>query len=241
MAGAVMVGTAVIGVLLVAALVYARYPSPRVASAGVTTQLEPLAQPELLAQPEVLAQPVNVAEAVTSEDVPATPAAPVSVVAVARPHVPRAVVEKANRAPMITTSPVEASPSPVAGVAEPSGAANSVARSVALEQTTVASADSAATPGPVSHGSVTTITGCLETSVDEVLFRLTDTEGADAPKARSWQSGFLKKRTAPVQLVEFSDPQGFRKLVGRRVVASGVLTNRELHVRSLQPAGPSCD
>jgi hypothetical protein len=86
-----------------------------------------------------------------------------------------------------------------------------------------------------------TITGCLETTVDEGRFRLTDTEGADAPKARSWRSGFLTKRSAPVELVDVSDPVGLRKYVGRRVVATGLLTSRELRVRSLQSAGPSCN
>jgi len=85
-----------------------------------------------------------------------------------------------------------------------------------------------------------TITGCLETAVDEDRFRLTDTEGEGAPKTRGWRSGFLKKRSAPVDLVP-SDVKALRQLVGRRVVATGVLTNRELHVRSLVSAGHSCD
>jgi hypothetical protein len=86
-----------------------------------------------------------------------------------------------------------------------------------------------------------TITGCLETTVDEGRFRLTDTEGADAPKARSWRSGFVTKRSAPVELVDLSDPLGVRKYVGRRVVAIGLLTSRELRVSSLQSAGPPCN
>jgi len=86
-----------------------------------------------------------------------------------------------------------------------------------------------------------TITGCLETTVDEIEFRLTDTEGADAPKARSWKSGFLKKSPAPVALVDLSDPAGLRKYVGRRVAATGLLTSGELRVRSFRPAGASCN
>jgi hypothetical protein len=86
-----------------------------------------------------------------------------------------------------------------------------------------------------------TITGCLETAVDEDRFRLTDTEGADAPKARGWRSGFLKKRSAPVELVQPSDVAALRHLVGHRVVATGLLSNRELRVRSLESAGHSCD
>ena len=41
-----------------------------------------------------------------------------------------------------------------------------------------------------------TITGCLEVSTSGDTFRLTDTEGVDAPKSRSWRSGFFKKRGA---------------------------------------------
>jgi hypothetical protein len=85
------------------------------------------------------------------------------------------------------------------------------------------------------------MTGCLETAVDGDQFRLTDIEGADTPKARSWRSGFLKKRSAPVDLVDFSDPVGLRKFVGRRVVATGLLAGRELRVHSLQAAGTSCN
>jgi hypothetical protein len=49
-------------------------------------------------------------------------------------------------------------------------------------------------PAPV------TITGCLERSEDS--FRLKDTAGAAAPKSRSWKSGFLKKGTAPIEVVD---------------------------------------
>jgi hypothetical protein len=224
---AIAVGTAAVGILLAAALVFARHPSPspRLVAVPVTTQLERLEQPELLARP------INVAEAVPPDQMPAPLTAFAPVVAVARTHVPKAVAEKPAETPVTTTSsPAEAIPSPVAVAADP----------IAAAPATSASADATVLPGAVRHVPVT-ITGCLETSVDEALFRLTDTEGTDAPQARSWRSGFLKKRPAPVALVEFSNPPGFRKYVGRRVVAMGLLTNGELHVRSIQPAGPSCN
>jgi hypothetical protein len=85
-----------------------------------------------------------------------------------------------------------------------------------------------------------TITGCLEISVDGDRFRLTDTEGANAPKARSWRSGFLKKRPAPIELVELADPPTARTYVGKRVVATGPVENREMRVRSLQASGTAC-
>lgn len=85
-----------------------------------------------------------------------------------------------------------------------------------------------------------TISGCLESTVEGDRFRLTDTEGADAPKARGWRSGFLKRRPAPVTLVEPPDRLALGQYVGRRVAATGQLTNRDLHVRSLEPVGASC-
>jgi hypothetical protein len=90
-------------------------------------------------------------------------------------------------------------------------------------------------PAPV------TITGCLEVRVDDDEFRLSETEGADAPKSRSWRSGFLKKRSAPVTLVELLDPQALHQQVGKRVAATGLLTSRELKVSSLRVVAPSCD
>jgi len=86
-----------------------------------------------------------------------------------------------------------------------------------------------------------TITGCLEISTDEDRFRLTDTDGASAPKSRSWRTGFLKKRSAPVDLVWSSDTLAPAKQVGKRVAATGVLMSRELKVTSVRIVSPSCN
>lgn len=86
-----------------------------------------------------------------------------------------------------------------------------------------------------------TISGCLEMSIDRERFRLADTEGADAPKARNWRTAFLKKETTPVDLLELGDPATARKYVGQRVTATGVVENREMRVRSLRPSGNACD
>ena len=86
-----------------------------------------------------------------------------------------------------------------------------------------------------------TITGCLEVSVDQDEFRLTDTEGVDAPKSRSWRTGFLKKRSAPVALVEPPDRLALQTHVGRRVSATGLLTSHDLKVSALRVVGPSCN
>jgi hypothetical protein len=111
----------------------------------------------------------------------------------------------------------------------------------ALGRTVDAPAVASTTTPDVGSQPVTTISGCLEATVDGGEFRLTEIDSDDAPKARSWRSGFLKKRSAPVDLVEVSDRTGLRKYVGHRVTASGVLTGRELRVRSIQSAGTSCE
>jgi hypothetical protein len=83
-----------------------------------------------------------------------------------------------------------------------------------------------------------TITGCLERA--DATFRLKDTTGADAPKGRSWKSGFLKKSSASVDLV---DPPNGLKLpayVGQRVAVTGTLVDREMRVRSLKRVATSC-
>lgn len=103
-----------------------------------------------------------------------------------------------------------------------------------------ANASSGATSDATAAEPVT-ISGCLEMSIDRVRFRLADTEGANAPKARNWRTGFLKKETTPVDLLELGDPATARKYVGQRVTATGVVENREMRVRSLRPSGNGCD
>jgi hypothetical protein len=98
---------------------------------------------------------------------------------------------------------------------------------------------SAATASAASQSA--TISGCLEMTVNGDQFRLTDTDGADAPKSRSWKSGFLKKGSASVDLVDFSEVSLLRQYVGHRVVATGLLSGRQLRLRSLQSGGSSCE
>jgi hypothetical protein len=92
----------------------------------------------------------------------------------------------------------------------------------------------------VEQRAAVTISGCVETGVNDTTFRLTDTGGSDAPKSRSWRSGFLRKRTAPVALIDSANALRLQNYVGRRISATGLLMNREMQVRSLLPAGASC-
>jgi hypothetical protein len=84
-----------------------------------------------------------------------------------------------------------------------------------------------------------TITGCLER--DDDSFRLKNTSGADAPKARSWKSGFMKKGSASVDLVNPPKKLRLSDHVGERVSLTGVMVDRDMQVRSLNRVAASCN
>jgi hypothetical protein len=83
-----------------------------------------------------------------------------------------------------------------------------------------------------------TINGCLERDGED--FRLKDTEGEKAPKARSWKSGFLKKGTPKIDVVDAGNRLKLKDHVGQRVTVSGMLSDREMQARSLKSVAPSC-
>jgi len=83
-----------------------------------------------------------------------------------------------------------------------------------------------------------TITGCLEHS--DATYRLKDTSGVDAPKTRSWKSGFLKKNAATIEIVDPAKRLKLSDHVGQRVSVSGTLADREITARSLQRVSASC-
>jgi len=84
-----------------------------------------------------------------------------------------------------------------------------------------------------------TVTGCLE--MDNETFRLKNTSGTNAPKARSWKSGFLKKNPASIQIVDEANRVQLPAHVGQRVVVTGKLVDREMQVRSLRRVATSCN
>lgn len=84
-----------------------------------------------------------------------------------------------------------------------------------------------------------TITGCLEQDHD--TFKLKDTSGVDAPKSRSWKTGFFKKRSSSVTLVDDTNRLKLGTHVGERVSVTGSLVDRELQGRSLERVTESCD
>jgi hypothetical protein len=93
------------------------------------------------------------------------------------------------------------------------------------------------TTGPTP--TVVTLTGCLVRSDKD--FRLNDTTGVNAPKSRSWKSGFLAKRSASISIVPASSELPLSKHVGERVTVSGTLIDRKMQVRTLRRVSNSCD
>jgi hypothetical protein len=81
-----------------------------------------------------------------------------------------------------------------------------------------------------------TLTGCLERADDE--FRLNDTTGTKAPKARSWKSAFLTKRPASVTVVPDSTALQLSRHVGYRVTVTGPLQDREMRIKTLRRVSP---
>ena len=96
----------------------------------------------------------------------------------------------------------------------------------------LAAQNQVAKPAPV------TIAGCLER--DDETFRLKDTAGADAPRSRSWKSAFLKKGSAPVEVVDASKRLKLTNHVGQRVSVTGTLGDGEMQIRSLRRIAASC-
>jgi len=83
-----------------------------------------------------------------------------------------------------------------------------------------------------------TLTGCLEQDND--AFHLKDSTGENAPKSRSWKSGFLKKKTPTIEVVDRANRLQLPAHVGERVVVTGMLVDREMQVSSLRRVATSC-
>src|SRR5262245_81523 len=83
----------------------------------------------------------------------------------------------------------------------------------------------------------TTISGCLVR--DDGIFQLKDTAGEHAPKSRSWKSGFIKKGSARVDLIDASNR--LAPHVGYRITVSGTLTDREMQVNFVRGTTERCD
>lgn len=84
-----------------------------------------------------------------------------------------------------------------------------------------------------------TINGCLER--DGNSFRLKDVDGVDAPKARSWKSGFLKRGAPKISVVDATNRLKLTDHVGQRVSVTGQLEDREMQARSVSRVSTFCE
>lgn len=83
-----------------------------------------------------------------------------------------------------------------------------------------------------------TITGCLERDAD--TFRLKDTSGVEAPKSRNWRSGFLRRNSARIEVIDAANSLNLQNHVGERITVTGMLVDREMHAHSAEFAAESC-
>jgi hypothetical protein len=176
--------------------------------------------------PPRLAQPTAPAAAPAAASIVVTPRL------VNEPQKKPAVKPASNHAKPVTSL---ASASPAAVVDPPKHEEPATTPAVPEAPTSTTASTTSALPPPV------TVTGCLEVSTDGDTFRLSDVEGIDAPKSRSWRTGFMKKRPAPVMLVDPPDRQALTTNVGRRVAATGQLANHDLKLATLHVVSSSCN
>jgi hypothetical protein len=137
------------------------------------------------------------------------------------------------------TSPAahEYTPKPAEEDAQPRLVAASL-RSPAVEvESAVAASPREATEQIEATGPVT-ISGCLERVGDE--FWLKNVSGDDAPRSRSWKSGFLRKRSPSIAVIDRGYTHRLANYVGQRIETTGALADREMRVRALRVLG-SCD
>jgi hypothetical protein len=155
---------------------------------------------------------------------------------------------KATAEPAPKKVPVEQAQAKKTSAAEPPAAGAVSARTLApgatpakaagVESAAKASGVESVTKAPAQESGVT-ITGCLERA--DNAFRLKDTTGAEAPRLRSWKSGFLKKDSASIEVVDTADGLRLSDHVGQRISVTGLLVDREMQVRSLRRVAASCE
>ena len=84
-----------------------------------------------------------------------------------------------------------------------------------------------------------TIVGCLDQDND--TFRLKNTVGEDAPRGRSWKSGFLKKSSKTIEVIDARHRMNLASHVGERVSVTGMLDDEELTGSSIKRVAESCN
>lgn len=216
-------------VMAAAVLIAARQPFQQSDVASVSAPPKAMPLPEEIALPKPVASPIAVApSAVTASMDPAAPRLE------SKKNVPPKPVTVAVARPSDASAEKTASAESVKAMAAEPAAHAPKADATTTHTAAVESASNAAS----QTATAVTITGCVAN--DEETFWLKDTSGADAPKARNWKSGFLKKRPAPIALLDSTHALKLPNYVGQRVAATGTLVNREMRAHSLQRVATSC-
>ena len=171
--------------------------------------------------PETTATDVHLETAAPAEEFVGAPVADAAEAATAKVPAP---------APIPETKPV------VASIVETAVATEVVS---APPPAVIATTDAAAAPTntPIAATTTATISGCL--TFDDGGYRLKDAAGTEAPQSRSWKSGFLRKRSATLDVVD-AGSLGLPNYVGQRVEVTGHLLDREMQARSLHRLAASC-
>jgi hypothetical protein len=84
-----------------------------------------------------------------------------------------------------------------------------------------------------------TIEGCLVQ--DDETFRLKNTAGTDAPKGRSWKTGFLHKGSKTLDIVDARHRLNLARHVGEQVSVAGMLLDGELEGSSIKRLAETCN
>jgi len=108
----------------------------------------------------------------------------------------------------------------------------------AQKPSTFAAGPASAQRGAVPGAELATIEGCLVQDANQ--FQLKNTAGEDAPRGRSWKSGFLHKSAKRVDVLDQTHRLNLAKHVGERVTITGILDDRELQGTSLKRVAESC-
>jgi len=144
-----------------------------------------------------------------------------------------------QRVSATSTTPTAAADTQPGNAADASPAMTKAPVAKAHEATSAAATKNTSAAPKAAKGPITTLEGCLERSGD--TFRLKDTAGADAPKARSWKSGFLKKGTTSVDVLDPAESLGLANRVGTRVSVTGMLVDRAMQARTIHRVASTCN
>jgi hypothetical protein len=137
-----------------------------------------------------------------------------------------------------TSEPTSAATHSAAPVVEPIGS-EPAKPDVRANVTSVKVGATSQGAGAATGAQPATIEGCLVQ--DDETFRLKNTSGEDAPKGRSWKTGFLHKGSKTVEVVDARRRLNLAGHVGERVSVTGMLDEKELQGSAIRKVAESCN